>query len=59
MTLYELENSFRRQVLLHALDAHCGNVTAAARSLGVDRNYIYKLLKASQIMLGHGRKPCG
>ncbi|TFI48815.1 hypothetical protein E4O93_05800, partial [Diaphorobacter sp. DS2] len=32
--------------LQQALDAHAGNVSAAARALGVSRNTVYRYLRA-------------
>jgi DNA-binding NtrC family response regulator len=36
----------RRQMLQEALHNSGGNLTAAAKSLGVHRNYLYRLMKS-------------
>ena len=49
VTLHALERDFRRQVLIHALDAHQNNIISAAEALGLQRTYLHKLIRDHQI----------
>ncbi|MBW2526940.1 MAG: sigma 54-interacting transcriptional regulator [Deltaproteobacteria bacterium] len=44
-----LLDQFERQYLTSLLEAHAGNVSAAARAAGMDRVYVYKLLRKHAI----------
>lgn len=60
-TLYELERDFRRSAILAALRAHDGSRTEAARTLGIARTYLLRLihdlgLQADSPSLPHGRR---
>jgi DNA-binding NtrC family response regulator len=53
--LRELTREFRRQVMAHYLAAHGGNVSATARALGVQRTYLWRLLRGCGLK-GAGRR---
>ena len=44
-SLYEYERAFRRAVILHALRASGGNRTHAARTLGLTKSYMFRLIR--------------
>jgi transcriptional regulator of acetoin/glycerol metabolism len=44
-TLRDQVQAFRRQRMRAALHRHKGNVTRAAKALGVDRSYVYRVLR--------------
>ncbi len=39
-------NDFNRDYLTQALARHDGNVSAAAREIGIERQYLHKIIKA-------------
>ena len=45
MSLYTIEHVFRRKVLKHHLQAHGRNITQAAKSLGIRRDYLSRLMR--------------
>ena len=45
-----------REVLLQAIEASAGNMSAVARQLGVSRNTLYRKLKKHAISVGPGRR---
>ena len=49
MSYDEAMRTFERQLLLDALDAAQGQVSAAARALGIGRATLYRKLAALQI----------
>jgi len=48
-TLKEAVQAFKKNYLEHALDAHKGNQTATADSLGIQRTYLSRLMKELDI----------
>jgi Nif-specific regulatory protein len=44
-TYHEAVAAFKREVLRHALTAHGGNRTRAARALGLQRTYLLRLIR--------------
>lgn len=46
MSAYTVQvKTFRKALLRHALDAAGGKATRAASDLGMDRTYLYRLMK--------------
>lgn len=45
---------FRRELLRHVLAAHVGNRSAAARTLGLQRTHLHRLLRECGLTGGHG-----
>lgn len=48
-TYHEAVASFKHELLRHALCAHGGNRTHAARTLGLQRTYLLRLLRVFKI----------
>ncbi len=52
---HDVVAEFRRRFLQHMLDAHAGNRTYTARTLGLQRSYFIRLLR--QYGLGRSNRP--
>lgn len=48
---------FKRRFLQHALDAHGGNRTYTARTLGLQRSYLIRLLRQYGLGRAHRQIP--
>jgi transcriptional regulator with PAS, ATPase and Fis domain len=48
--------AFERQYVSGVLEAHQGNVTAAARAMGVSRQIVHRLMARHQLRGGHGQE---
>lgn len=46
---HRLADEAKRAIIIGALTDHAGNVSAAARSLGLARTYIYRLMRQFRI----------
>ena len=42
-------NNFKKQILQTALETHHGNRTHAARALGLQRNYLLRLMRDLEV----------
>jgi DNA-binding protein Fis len=52
------KREFERAFLLQVLEAHAGNQSAAARSLGIHRNTLSKKLEPAVPSLRYSEKAC-
>lgn len=55
-SMKDLLDKVSRRAVVGALDAHGGNVEAAAEFLGMTREGLYKAMKRHAVAVGYGRK---
>ena len=57
MTLHEQQREFRRTVILAEIERQGGNKARAARALGIEEKYIYRLIRNLGIVVPRTGQP--